>query len=332
MPRLHLLDAVDDGNYHAGPTSFGIFSAVPQMPPAKGMQDFIQWRMNQHEKMPLEAFDPKPPEVRPQEKVWGQWGAQATIGGREPNSKRLPACDDAEAMPEPPCASFPGGCESLLKDARRMEGAAKRAEQLMQNALAAIQASKVMLGHAQKMAGDLFRNSYTHDIGDLKDYRLGSPKPLHPMAIRNARKFNDKWWGHLGRVSVLGEEDPWKQSDIPGRLLWGPWNYGEAPWEPYHKPHEDRLMEADKHDMSTALLTRFKERMDLDKRAAEYLNLVEAQTLGPASFSNAALNTLVGASFLKRVDSNGDDSPRRSLSQKLQKCERASMEEFLNLK
>merc|ERR1712098_270562 len=81
------------------------------------------------------------------------------------------------------------------------------------------------------------------------------------------------------------------------RMLWGPWEHGEPPHEPYHMPREDGLKIAElKHDATSNVLERLMERNELDKRAAEYLNLVEAQTAGPASFTAASAATLAAAS------------------------------------
>merc|ERR1712146_250412 len=70
---------------------------------------------------------------------------------------------------------------------------------------------------------------------------------------------------------------------LPARMLWGPWQHPEPPWEPYHNPHEDDWLPGDKHDNTSSILSRVIERRELEKRATEYLNLVEAQTLGPSS-------------------------------------------------
>merc|ERR1711879_391658 len=143
-----------------------------------------------------------------------------------------------------------------------MEGAGKRAAQLLQNALAAMQASQVMLQHAVRKAKG--------------------------MAIYDAK--------NQMKTSALAEDDPAKQYDMEARVLWGPWEHPEAPTEPYHFPREEWLRYTDmKHDASTKILTRIMERDALDKRAAEYLNLVEAQTAGPSAFSTAAAAALVAA-------------------------------------
>merc|ERR1712151_22514 len=97
------------------------------------------------------------------------------------------------------------------------------------------------------------------------------------------------------------------------RYLWGPWEHEEPPYEPYHHPKEDWIRDALhkgidlkegrgvglsmdlEHDAKSDVLTRYRERTELDNRAAEYLNLVEGQTAGPSCFTAAAATTLVAA-------------------------------------
>jgi len=258
--HAHLHDCDLTGAPHTSPTAFMISF---QPPPAAAMMDFLQWRSKQSHQIPLEAPKALPDEaygVRPQEKVWGKWGSKATIGGRNDmlsgDVSRMPACDDAEQQPPPPCETT-GECGDLLKDARRMEAAAKRSEQLMQNAVAAMQASKVMLQHAERMAKDI----------------LQDPK-----------------------LSVLADEDYAHHDDLATRILWGPWEHQEPPYEPYHKPNEDWYPMTDlKHDGTSGVLTRYTEREALDKRTVDYLNLVETQTAGPSAFSAAFVTTLAAA-------------------------------------
>merc|ERR1712146_299156 len=166
-----------------------------------------------------------------------------------------------------------GECDLLLKDARRMEGASKRAEQLMQNALAATQAAKVMLKHAETMAKDLFKNEHNRDLGDGV---------------------------HLGRISNFGDDDVSKTYDMQARMLWGPWDHGSAPYENYHRPREDGWLPADQTDNTSSITTRVMEREKLDQRAVEYLNLVEGQTLGPSTFSAAAAASITAAGMCRQ--------------------------------
>merc|ERR1712227_793760 len=100
---------------------------------------------------------------------------------------------------------------------------------------------------------------------------------------------------------------------MEARMLWGPWdNFFTPPYEPYYqKPQEKWLRDAMREgihnytpsepgipyfdgvsdigeslmDIKSNILTRYYERIALDKRAAEYLNMVEGQTAGPASFT-----------------------------------------------
>merc|ERR1739845_297441 len=95
-------------------------------------------------------------------------------------------------------------------------------------------------------------------------------------------------------MSRLAEEDPSKQDDMAAKILWGPWMDPAPPYTPYH--HEEWMNEEMKRDMTHNIGTRLRERNELDKRAVEYLNLVEAQTSGPSSFSVAAVVALSTAS------------------------------------
>lgn len=251
MPYVRAYDLASEAAHSS--TSF--FN-IPPPPPAKAMMDFLKWRSEQSEPIRLEAPEIVPAGVREQRKAWGTWGAKATIG-RVPGGdvSRMPACDDAEEQPPAPCEAT-GECGDLLKMARRMEGAAKRSEQLMDNAVAAMQASKVLLDHAKRKARDILRDP---------------------------------------SMSVLAEEDTGKHYDLAARMLWGPWDHAEAPYEPYHTPNESGAIDDMKHDGSSNLVTRYRERSELDKRAVEYLNLVEAQTAGPSSLSIPVVATLASA-------------------------------------
>lgn len=291
MPRLPIFD-----HFLATTTAF--------LGPPKATNDFLRWREQQSAPVPLEAPDVVPVDgIRPQEQVWGHWGSKASIGDRREgqDTTRMPACDDAEAQPPPPCEAT-GECGDLLKDARRMEGAAKRSEQLMQNAVAAMQASKAMLKQAEVISKNI-----------LKDPSL----------------------------SVLADEDVNHHYDLAARMLWGPWDHAEPPYEPYHTPNETDLLPEVKHDATSSALVRLTERQELDARAVDYLNLVEAQTAGPSFFSPAAFACLAVAArcqqptrFRHRRNSCvAGDSARsaRLRSCKLSDVRRAHLEAFLDV-
>jgi hypothetical protein len=264
-------------------------------------QDFIRWRASQDQAIPLIGDDPSLPDgMRGQSKVWGVWGAKGTIGGKFPGADitRMPACTDAEAQPAAPCANVPGGCKELLDDARRFEGAAKRSQQLMENALAAVQASQAMLMVATRKARDI-----------LKD-----------------EDFN---------MSRLAEEDASKQNNMQAKILWGPWMDPAPPYTPYH--HEDWMQtEEMKKDMTHDIGTRLREREELDRRAVEYLNLVEAQTSGPSSLSVVATVTLLAAFAPSERPIHGSCSEQKHVSRRARKCtgfrilgRKAQLEAFL---
>jgi len=291
MPRLPIFD-----HLLATSTSF--------LGPKKATNDFLRWREQQSAPVPLEAPDVVPVNgIRPQEEVWGNWGSKATIGDRREgqDTTRMPACDDAEAQPPPPCEAT-GECGDLLKDARRMEGAAKRSEQLMQNAVAAMQASKAMLKQAEVISKNILRDP---------------------------------------SLSVLADEDVNHHYDLASRMLWGPWDHAEPPYEPYHTPNETHLLPEVRHDATSSVLVRLTERQELDARAVEYLNLVEAQTAGPSSFSPAAsLSLTVAAPFQQpasfrhrrrscKAGESGQAAQLRSC--KLSDVRRARLEAFLQV-
>lgn len=76
---------------------------------------------------------------------YGKFGAHAISGDR-----KMP-CIDAEAQPPPPCAAT-GECGDLLRLSRRFETSSRRAQDLMQNALSAVEYAKVMLARASRGA------------------------------------------------------------------------------------------------------------------------------------------------------------------------------------
>merc|ERR1719326_406547 len=109
--------------------------------------------------------------------------------------------------------------------------------------------------------------------------------------------------------SLLAEEDTSKHWDMAARMLLGPWDRPEPPYEPNHAEDwiQDTLRAGVNEkggvgdvgsmltDRTNNILTRYRERTELDKRAAEYLNLVEAQTAGTSSFTAPAAATLAAA-------------------------------------
>merc|ERR1711972_793127 len=126
----------------------------------------------------------------------------------------------------------------------------------MDNALAAVQASQSMLMVAEKKAKDILDSD--------------------PFTM-----------------SRLSEEDILATDDMPTKMLWGPWNDEVPPTDPYH--HDEHLYPELKRDRETGILSRIHERNELDRRAAEYLNLVEAQTSGPSYFTTVSIGVVFAA-------------------------------------
>jgi len=256
--------------------------------------DFLKFQSTQNEQIPVQGDEWVPPGVRRQEELWGRWGYRATVPppsyGGEGDNTRMPTCVDAEAQPDPPCVAT-GECGDLLKLARRMEGAAKRSKTLLENAVAATMASKVMLKHAETMTKNILKDVKSKfSVFADETYSM---EPYHPTRFDLPEKMI---WGAWDR-----ETPPYEPYEKPD-LRWSRW-----PYEPYAPPRLDMFTDKrnpvppgdlfmDPHEGRTAsVLPRYMERLEQDKRAVEYLNLVEAQTSGPASLSIAALAALVAA-------------------------------------